>query len=617
MSSSRRFLARFMALVVFVMALSVGMPQAAPQAEAQASPRTVFVHLFEWKWTDIAKECETFLGPKGFAGVQVSPPNEHIHHNDVGNAWWARYQPVSYQITSRSGTRAEFIDMVNRCRAVGVDIYVDAVINHMTGVGSGRGVAGSTYSSYTYPGTYANQDFHHCGRNGNDDIVNYQDRWEVQNCELVNLADLNTSSTYVRDRLVAYMNDLVSIGVKGFRIDAAKHMATGDINGIITRLNNAPYIYQEVIDQGGEPITSGEYFQNGDVTEFKYSVKLSETFYSGQLAWLNGTARFGEGWGFMASDKAVVFVDNHDNQRGHGGAGHIITYKDGTLYDLANVFMLAWPYGYPQVMSSYDFTNGDQGPPADGSGNTRSVHNADGTVNCFGTMWKCEHRWRPITNMVAFRNYTNSALTVDNWWTNGGNQIAFSRGNRGFVAINKEGGTLNRTFTTGMPSGTYCDVTKGELNAAGNGCTGATVTVASNGTATISLTASSAVAIHGGAKVNGGNPTPTPTPTRTPTPAPTVNVTFNVNATTTWGQNVYVIGNVAALGSWNTNNAILLSSAAYPVWSKLIALPRSTAIEYKYIKKDGSGNVIWESGSNRTFTTPASGSTTRNDTWRP
>lgn len=29
------------------------------------------VHLFEWKWSDIAQECESFLGPKGFGGIQV------------------------------------------------------------------------------------------------------------------------------------------------------------------------------------------------------------------------------------------------------------------------------------------------------------------------------------------------------------------------------------------------------------------------------------------------------------------------------------------------------------------------------------------------------------------
>lgn len=33
--------------------------------------RTTIVHLFEWKWEDIASECERFLGPAGFGGVQV------------------------------------------------------------------------------------------------------------------------------------------------------------------------------------------------------------------------------------------------------------------------------------------------------------------------------------------------------------------------------------------------------------------------------------------------------------------------------------------------------------------------------------------------------------------
>jgi alpha-amylase len=43
---------------------------------AQKSPNTVpgrsaIVHLFEWKFSDIADECERFLALKGFSGVQV------------------------------------------------------------------------------------------------------------------------------------------------------------------------------------------------------------------------------------------------------------------------------------------------------------------------------------------------------------------------------------------------------------------------------------------------------------------------------------------------------------------------------------------------------------------
>jgi alpha-amylase len=580
-----------------------GMMRGAPATAVADPARTVFVHLFEWKWSDIAQECENFLGPKGFAAVQVSPPNEHRLMASQNYPWYQRYQPVSYQIESRGGTRAQFADMVSRCNAVGVDIYVDAVINHMSGVDpSGVGINGSTFSYYDYPGTYASWDFHHCGRNGNDDIVNYQDPWEVQNCELVNLSDLDTGSSYVRGKLVAYMNDLISLGVAGFRIDAAKHMSTNDINAIVSQLNGSPYIFQEVIDQGGEPISASDYFQNGDVTEFKYSLDLSRIFYAAngeKLAWLNGANAFGEDWGHMSSDKAVVFVDNHDNQRGHGGGGHIITYKDGTLYDLTNVFMLAWPYGYPKIMSSYSFTDPNAGPPADANGNTNDIY-VNGTPNCF-SQWQCEHRWLPIANMVEFRNVTSADFYVSNWWDNGSNQIAFGRGDKGFVVINKDGWSLNSTLQTGMAAGEYCNVLDGELNSAGTACTGSSITVNSNGTANFSVASWNAVAIHANAQVTASSQN--------------VAVNFNVNATTYWGQNVYVVGNIAELGNWNTGQAVLLSAAGYPIWSDTVPLPPSTTIEFKYIKING-GNVVWESDSNRILNTPASGSVTLNDTWK-
>lgn len=95
----------------------------------------------------------------------------------------------------------------------------------------------------------------------------------------------------------------------------------------------------------------------------------------------------------------------------------------------------------------------------------------------------------------------------------------------------------------------------------------------------------------------------------------TYTVGINAYATTVYGQNVYIAGSIPALGSWNTNDAVALSSASYPYWTGSLALPPTTYFEYKYIKKDGSGNVIWESGANRSFTTGASGSITFDDTW--
>ncbi|ATB27055.1 carbohydrate binding domain-containing protein [Melittangium boletus] len=113
--------------------------------------------------------------------------------------------------------------------------------------------------------------------------------------------------------------------------------------------------------------------------------------------------------------------------------------------------------------------------------------------------------------------------------------------------------------------------------------------------------------------VTRGAPTNDPPPPSDPSGT---RVTFNVTASTVMGQNIYLVGNHAALGNWNTDSALLLSSASYPKWSVTLSLPGSTALEYKYIKKDGAGNVTWESGANRATTTPASGSATLNDTWK-
>jgi glycosidase len=63
---------------------------------------------------------------------------------------------------------------------------------------------------------------------------------QVRNCRLVGLPDLVLSKDYVSDKIAEYMNRLISIGVAGFRIDAAKHMWPNDLNKLISKLNNLP-----------------------------------------------------------------------------------------------------------------------------------------------------------------------------------------------------------------------------------------------------------------------------------------------------------------------------------------------------------------------------------------
>ncbi|MDQ1007734.1 alpha-amylase [Streptomyces sp. V4I23] len=434
-------------------------------APAQAAPpgdKDVTAVMFEWKFASVAKACTDQLGPAGYGYVQVSPPQEHIQ----GPQWWTSYQPVSYKIAGRLGDRTAFKNMIDTCHAAGVKVVADTVVNHMA-AGSGTGTGGSSYGKYDYPGLYSWYDLNNCTAQ----ISNYQDRWNVQECELVGLADLDTGEEYVRTKIAGYMNDLLSLGVDGFRIDAAKHMAAGDLAAVKAKLTN-PSVYwkQEAIHGAGEAVSPAEYLGNGDVQEFRYARDLKRVFQNENLAYLKN---YGEGWGYMESARSAVFVDNHDTERG----GDTLNYKNGADYTLAGVFMLAWPYGSPDVHSGYEWSDRDAGPPGGGHVNA-----------CWNDGWKCQHAWREISSMVAFRNVSRGQ-SVTNWWDNGGDQIAFGRGSKAYVAINHETWSLTRTFQTSLPSGTYCDVQNNRP-----------VTVNGSGQFTATLGPNTAVALHAGAR---------------------------------------------------------------------------------------------------------------------
>ncbi len=492
-----------------------------------------FVHLFEWRWADIAKECP-YLAEKGYSAVQVSPPNEHVVPvADMGGPendypWWARYQPVSYLLdVSRSGTRAEFEAMVQACNAVGVDIYADVVINHMGLYPSGTvstGTAGTEYLSAPkasrYYGTGTNQLYTGAHFHDECSISDYKDRAQVQGCALSGLPDLATEQTYVRQRIRAYLQALLDLGVKGFRVDGAKHIPAQDIAAIFDGLSGDYYVFQEVIDQDPqERIRDWEYTPNGDVTEFAFPYIIGDKFDDSCSGTLSGLQNLESS--LLPSRFAIVFSDNHDNQRGHGVAPGqcIVDHRDGQEHVLANIFILAYPYGYPSIMSSYywqsDPTNnfGDSyGPPTvnggpGSSGATLPVY-ADGDDipdNCTASYtwgkWACEHRRDPITAMVQFRRVTAGG-SVNNWQSVNDDHIAFGVGDKGFVVINQSGSSGSVTYQTALPAGTYCESLHGSaLNADGSGCTGPSVTVNGAGQFNATVANNDALALHVGARV--------------------------------------------------------------------------------------------------------------------
>lgn len=258
-------------------------PEVHPVEEAtgdyRGGQKGAIVEFFMWPHEDVAKECE-MLASMGYMGAKLFPAQEQIMSQEPFsgdlNPWYFAYQPVSYRLQGRMGSRDQLRDAISTCRAVGVRMYADAVINHMTGGGNDAnpnhrnpgancaewgmknsslvtsGAASGPSPMYTqsyaytegeYSGKPPSQEFpaahygptdFHCER----PLNSWNDPLQLNAGWLSGLVDLNTEKENVQDRIADYLTDLLSIGFSGFRVDAAKHIQPDDLVAIFTKLRN-------------------------------------------------------------------------------------------------------------------------------------------------------------------------------------------------------------------------------------------------------------------------------------------------------------------------------------------------------------------------------------------
>jgi alpha-amylase len=137
--------------------------------------------------------------------------------------------------------------------------------------------------------------------------------------------------------------------------------------------------------------------------------------------------------------------------------------------------MLAHPYGYPMVMSSYAFEDDQQGPPP-----SSPLDRIDGC----GSAWICEHRRDTIASMLAFRKAVDGA-GLANWHIVDGKILSFSRGDKGHVVINTGDDLAELGVSTSLPQGDYTDLLSRDTR----------VTVDAEGLLTVAVAARSVIAV--------------------------------------------------------------------------------------------------------------------------
>ncbi len=546
---------------------TVAIPSMSPRAAAatvnpKLNPPYVTVQLFRWSWNDIATECTQWLGPHGYGAVQISPPEASLSNVGVSPAvWWNMYQPVNYtSLTSDMGTAAELQTMINTCHAAGVRVYADVVVNGMAG-SSGTATDGtSTWDSSTptYP-DFSSTDFHpsctsgitNADYNGTTTLADAGSplaateysaadypggygQFDVQNCQLDGLPDLATENPATQTKIEAYMESLLSMGIDGFRIDAAKHQQEFAMNQILTAVyakqpltneGETPWVTQEVIPDV-ESTPRSQFFPDGLVQEFDFAYLMQQAFRdidnetpAAIPAAMGTPGNWGGSWGFDPSQNVETLVDDWDTERNDGGSLNASDFVPGDpndaatsyRYDLGNIFMLATPYGeMAYIQSGYRFTNENAAPAGcavpSGSYATvcpsafvNGVAQVPTSRSTPTTGWDFIDRWTDISNMVGFDNAVYG--TSMGAWTVGSNdQIAFSRAPAsdidasggitpgtavGFVALNNDTTPWDTTFATGLPAGTYCNILNGTLS--GSSCTADVVVVDDNGNATVTV----------------------------------------------------------------------------------------------------------------------------------
>ena len=482
---------------------------AAADTVPQPKPFTkgdVGLQMFGWNWNSIAKECTTVLGPAGIDWIQTMPPQDHI----TGSAWWVHYQPTSYSLNSYMGNRAQFANMVSTCNKAGVNVVTDAVLNHMAGSG------GVSYDGVNYGGenlifgnTYTSKNFHeglspsdpnYCA----DDISNWDAEPERFNCRFPGLPDLATEQPYVRQQIANYLNDQLSLGVAGFRLDAAKHIAPADIKAIEALLTKKDaFIVQEV---PGSTQINQEYTDTGHVWAWDTYTKAVSMFGYPGAAYRGGVYDTVDTPDYVSTDKGITWVTNHDTEH-HGGA---VTYQNGKSYELANIWLLSEKYGSPMLYTGYAFAEDSESPPFK---NTSFLADAicatdGGKIKPQSSGYKngqfvCLQRWTSIKGMIAWRDAVGEAAKTNMYAPKAGmpnsGVYAFGRSGLGYVAINSKASAVKLTgVATGMKAGTYCDLISGgnkPVKVKGKSCVGTQIVIDKAGKVTAAMAAQSAFAI--------------------------------------------------------------------------------------------------------------------------
>ncbi len=415
----------------------------------------VILHAWSWSFDTIAANMKD-IADAGYAYVQTSPANTCFVGEDGGMAlysqpgdsvkgkWYYYYQPTDWKIGNYLlGSRDQFKAMMDSAAKYGVKVIVDVLPNHTA-------VDHTAVLPDLDNAVGGHEKLFHA--NGFTDIIDYNDRYQCTTGKMGGLPDVNTENPDFQKYYMAYVNDLLSLGVKGFRYDTAKHIGlpSDPLDSLAEKNNFWPIaLGMEEVDgvklavPGDSLFIYGEVLQDKNVKEDEYAdiMLVTASNYGHALRNALDKGDFGADslltWHHKATpDRLVTWVESHDTYANqHESAG--LTDEQVRM---GWVFLTARQHGTPLFFSR----------PA---GSTRENYWGNNRVGARGND---EFKHPEVVAVNNFRRamHGQPENIVE---ANSGAVVAVERGKAGEALVNLSNQPQTVDMPTALPDGTYAD----------------------------------------------------------------------------------------------------------------------------------------------------------------
>lgn len=409
----------------------------------------VILHAFDWPYNRVTQYAKD-IAKAGYKAVLVSPPLKSYKHED-GTEWWQRYQPQDYRvIDNQLGNTEDFRKMTAILKGHDVHVYVDVVFNHMANESHLR-------QDLCFPSKQVMDEYQQSAENYEDlklfgdltkplfterdfikafPIKNWTDPWEVQHGRISGgnedpgLPTLKCNQNVVKQQRY-YINSLKQLGIKGFRIDAAKHLTLEHIQLVWDTETSADvHIFGEIITDGGATKEEYELFlapylkgTSLGAYDFPLFHAMHNVFEKGQpMSELSNPYSVGQA---LAYDRAITFAITHDIPNNDVFLDQVMTERHELF---AYCYILGRDGGAPLVYSDL---------------NTSKITDSQGLPR-----WKDSWNDPVLAQMICFHNLMQSLpMTI---MSKGEDHLVFSRADKGIVAINRGDQPLSITLPAGV-----------------------------------------------------------------------------------------------------------------------------------------------------------------------